>query len=316
MVDRYPMRITRYYLSLIQKPGDPIWLQCVPDPRELEDRNLFVDPLNEEGLTPVPGLIHRYPDRVVLLVSSSCPTLCRFCMRKYRISHQRRLIFNNSTDAGLKYIKRTTAIRDVILSGGDPLLLSDEWLDDILSRLRKIPHLEMIRINTRAPLTLPERITSHLCRMLKHYHPIYVNTHFNHPLEITPQSTEACTRLADTGIPLGNQTVLLRGVNDDPEVMKKLMQKLLTIRVRPYYIHQMDLVQGTSHFRTPIDQGLKIMAALRGHTSGMAVPYYVIDLPGGKGKVPILPDDVKREGNRLFFRNYLREVVEYEDANC
>jgi len=311
VVERYPMRITRYYLSLIQKPGDPIWLQCVPDPRELEDGNLSVDPLNEDGLTPVPGLIHRYPDRVVLLVSSACPTLCRFCMRKSRIGHQKVLNADTSIDAGLKYIERTSAIRDVVLSGGDPLLRSDESLEDILSRLRKIPHLEMIRINTRTPVTLPDRITLRLCRMLKRNHPLYVNTHFNHPLEITPQSTEACARLADAGIPLGNQTVLLRGVNDDPEVMKKLMQKLLTIRVRPYYLHQMDLVQGTGHFRTPVDQGLKIMAGLRGHTSGMANPYYVIDLQGGKGKVPILPADVQRKGETFFLRNYLGEVVEY-----
>jgi lysine 2,3-aminomutase len=234
VVERYPMRISRYYLSLIQEPGDPIWLQCVPDPRELEDHHFLPDPLNEGGLSPVPGLIHRYPDRVVLLVSSACPTLCRFCMRKSRIGHQRILNDGNSFDAGLDYIEKTSSIRDVILSGGDPLLRSDEGLEDLLTRLRKISHLEMIRINTRTPVTLPDRITPRLCRMLKRYHPLYVNTHFNHPLEITPQSAEACARLADAGIPLGNQTVLLRGVNDDPEVMKKLMQKLLTIRVRPY----------------------------------------------------------------------------------
>ena len=181
VVERYPMRITRYYLSLIQRPGDPIWLQCVLDPLELKESTHPVDPLNEEGLTPVPGLIHRYPDRVVLLVSSVCPTLCRFCMRKSRIGHPRILDSDNSMDAGLKYCKTPPAIRDVILSGGDPLLLSDECLDDILSKLRKIPHLEMIRINTRTPVTLPERITLRLCRMLKHYHPLYINTHFNHP---------------------------------------------------------------------------------------------------------------------------------------
>jgi lysine 2,3-aminomutase len=314
VVERYSMRITRYYLGLIQKPGDPIWLQCIPDPRELEDGNLSVDPLNEGALTPVPGLIHRYPDRVVWLVSSTCPTLCRFCMRKSRIGHQRVLNADDTMDAGLKYIERTSAIRDVILSGGDPLLLPDHYLDHILSRLRKILHLEIIRINTRIPVTLPDRITLRLCRMLKRYHPLYVNTHFNHPLEITSQSAEACTKLADAGIPLGNQTVLLRGVNDDPEVMKKLMQKLLTIRVRPYYIHQTDLVRGTGHFRTSVDRGTKIMACLRGYTSGMANPYYVIDLPGGKGKVPILPDTVKKDGKTLFLRNYLGEVVEYPDC--
>jgi lysine 2,3-aminomutase len=310
VVEHYPMQITRYYLSLIKEPGDPIWLQCVPDLRELEEDHLSTDPLNEEGFTPVPGLLHRYPDRVVLLVSSICPTYCRFCMRKHRLGSQRTL----HMEEGWKYIVRNSDIRDVILSGGDPLLLSDDVLEEILSRLQKIPHIEIIRINTRTPVTLPERVTLRLCKLLKHYHPIYVNTHFNHPLEITPQSAEACARLADAGIPLGNQTVLLKGVNDDPEVMKKLMQKLLTIRVRPYYIHQMDLVHGTVHFRTPVDRGLKIMAGLRGHTSGMAIPYYVIDLPGGKGKVPILPDDVKRENRTFFLRNYLGEVVEYPDS--
>jgi lysine 2,3-aminomutase len=313
VVKRYPMRIARYYLGLIKEPGDPIWRQCVPDPLELKDDNLPLDPLNEEGLTPAQNLIHRYPDRVVLLVSSVCPTLCRFCMRKRKIGSQG-LNKVNPIENGLRYIEKTSAIRDVILSGGDPLLLSDDVLEDILARLHKIPHIEMIRINTRAPVTLPDRITLRLCRMLKRHHPLYINTHFNHPLEITPQSAQACNRLADAGIPLGNQTVLLKAVNDDPAVMKCLMQKLLTIRVRPYYIHQADLVQGTGYFHTSVEQGLKIMASLRGHTSGMAIPYYVIDLPGGKGKVPILPDDVKRQEKRLFLRNYLGEVVEYLDS--
>jgi len=308
VIERYPMRISRYYLNLIKKPGDPIWRQCIPDPAELEDANLSADPLNEEGLTRVPGLIHRYPDRVVLLVSSACATLCRFCMRKHRPGGC------GSIEACLDYIQSSPAVRDVVLSGGDPLLLPDDTLCGILSRLRKIPHLEIIRINTRTPVTLPERITLRLCRMLKEHHPLFINTHFNHPLEITPDSARACARLADVGIPLGNQTVLLRGVNDDLSVMKQLMQKLLTIRVRPYYIHQMDLVRGTSHFRTSVNQGLEIMAGLRGHTSGLANPYYVIDLPGGKGKVPMLPEDVKRNGKTLLLRNYLGEIVEYEDV--
>jgi lysine 2,3-aminomutase len=204
----------------------------------------------------------------------------------------------------------------VILSGGDPLLLSDEGLKNILARLRKIPHIEMIRINTRAPVTLPDRISLPLCRMLKCFHPLYMNIHFNHPLEIAPQSAEACNRLADAGIPLGSQTVLLKGVNDDPTVMKELMQKLLTLRVRPYYIHQADPVQGTGHFRTSVGKGLEVMSGIRGHTSGMATPYYVIDLPGGKGKVPILPEDVKRKGRIFFLRNYLREVVTYPDEGA
>jgi lysine 2,3-aminomutase len=314
VVERYPMRITQYYLSLIQQVGDPIWRQCVPDPYELEEDHFLTDPLIELKLTPAPGLIHRYPDRVVLLVSSICATVCRFCMRKSWIACKGVLNTGNSVDEGLSYIERTPAIRDVILSGGDSLLLTDEVLEDILTRLRKIPHLEIIRIGTRTPVTLPDRITPRLCRMLKRYHPLYVNTHFNHPLEITPQSATACHMLADAGIPLGNQTVLLKGVNDDPEVMKQLMQKLLTIRVRPYYLHQMDLVKGTAHFRTSVEQGLKIMAGLRGHTSGMAVPYYVIDLPQGKGKVPLLPNEVRRDGKTLFLCNYLGEVVEYEDC--
>ena len=314
VVKRYPMRITGYYSSLLREVGDPIWRQCVPDQRELEDNHLPADPLNEAELSPVPGVIHRYPDRVVFLVSSACATLCRFCMRKRWIGCQGVSKTDTQIDGSLKYIEGTPAIRDVILSGGDPLLLSDEELEDILARLHKIPHLEMIRINTRTPVTLPDRITSRLCRILKRHHPLYINTHFNHPFEITPQSAGACARLADAGIPLGNQTVLLRRVNDDPIVMKELMQKLLTIRVRPYYIHQMDLVQGTGHFRTSIEQGLRIMAGLRGHTSGMATPYYVVDLPGGKGKVPILPDDVKRHGQTLLLRNYLGEVIEYPDC--
>jgi len=313
VTDLYPMRITHYYLKLIQQVGDPIWRQCIPDVRELDDKLLPQDPLCERKFSPTPGLIHRYPDRVVLLVSSSCPTICRFCTRKNLVNDKR---FSNTyyhIESSLKYIERTPSIRDVILSGGDPLMLSDDELKEILIKLRKISHIEIIRINTRIPVTLPERVTSKLCYMLKRFHPIYINTHFNHPLEITPQSSKACSMLADSGIPLGNQTVLLKDVNDNLEVMKELMQKLLTIRVKPYYLHHMDLVRGTSHFRTGVEKGLKIIAGLRGYTSGMAVPYYVIDLPGGKGKVPLLPDDVKREGKILFLRNYLGEVVEYRD---
>ena len=310
VADAYPMRITPYYLGLIKEAGDPIWRQCIPDIRELEEDRCSTDPLNEKGMSPVPGLIHRYPDRVVLFVSSTCATFCRFCTRKHQF--QREPNDNaNVIDSGVEFIEKTPSIRDVILSGGDPLLLADEVLEAILSRLKKIPHVEIVRINTRIPVTLPERITGELCGMMKRFHPLYVNTHFNHPAEITGESKEACAKLADAGIPLGNQTVLLQGVNDDLSVMKQLMQKLLTIRVRPYYIHQMDLVKGTGHFHTPVEQGLKIMAGLRGHTSGMANPYYVIDLPGGKGKVPLLPDDIKIKDGKLYLRNYLGEVVEY-----
>jgi lysine 2,3-aminomutase len=313
VVERYPMRITRYYLSLIKQPGDPIWLQCVPDLFEIKEDNLSHDPLDEEKLSPVPRLIHRYPDRVVLLTSSVCPMFCRFCMRKLRFACKPDQTQNGHLSEAIEYIDKNKSIRDVILSGGDPFMLTDETLDDILTRLRRAPHVEIIRINTRAPVTLPERITPGLCAMLKKYHPVYVSTHFNHPVEITRQSAEACARLADAGIPLGNQTVLLKGVNDSPEVMTRLMQKLLTIRVKPYYIHQLDRVKATGHFRVHVEQGLKIMAGLRGHTSGMAVPYYVIDLPGGKGKVPILPDDVKRLGKTITLRNYRGEIIEYPE---
>lgn len=314
VVVRYPLRITRTYLSLIREKDDPIWKQCIPDSCELKQDGLLVDPLNEEGLTRVPGLIHRYPDRVVLLVSSVCPTFCRFCTRKNSMRTMEIVRGGDSSESALEYIERKPAIREVILSGGDPLLLTDDELDKILIRLRKIPHLEIIRLHTRAPVTLPDRITVRLCRMLKRYHPLYVNTQFNHPMEITPESKETCAMLANAGIPLGNQTVLLKGVNDDPEVMKQLMQQLLTIRVRPYYIHQMDLVRGTGHFRTSVEKGLNIMAGLRGHTSGMANPCYVIDLPGGKGKVPLLPDDVRKQGKTFFLRNYLGEIIEYPDG--
>ncbi len=313
VTDRYPLRITRSYLSLIREKDDPIWRQCIPDPIELKQECFSMDPLNENGFEAAPGLIHRYPDRVVLLISSACPTLCRFCTRKNRMGRDGGSIKWGSFEPAIDYLEKNPAIHEVILSGGDPLLLDDHQLEKILLRLRKIPHLEVVRIHTRTPVTLPERITHHLCRMLKRFHPLYVNTQFNHPIEITPQSARACCRLADAGIPLGNQTVLLRGVNDDPEVMKQLMQKLLASRVRPYYLHQMDLVRGTGHFRTSVQKGLNIMAGLRGHISGMATPSYVIDLLGGKGKVALLPHDVRREGNTLYLRNYLGKIIEYPD---
>jgi lysine 2,3-aminomutase len=313
VTEQFPMRITPHYLGLIKEPGDPIWRQCVPDPLELKNDDLPTDPLNEKGFSPVAGLIHRYPDRAVWLVSAMCATLCRFCMRKHCIGRGE-LTDRVPGDEALDYLHRTPAIRDVILSGGDPFLLPDGVLQHVLSRLRKIPHVEIIRINTRAPVTLPERVTPGLCRLLKKYHPLYVNTHFNHPSEITSQAAEACSMLADAGIPLGNQTVLLRGVNDEPIVMKNLLQKLLTIRVRPYYIHQMDRVKGTRHFHVGVSRGLEIISGLRGHTTGLAVPYFVIDLPGGRGKVPLLPDDVQRRGDTLLVRNYQGEVVEYPDT--
>jgi lysine 2,3-aminomutase len=315
VTDRYPLRITPHYASLIEAVGDPIWRQCVPDRCELSDLRQTPDPLNEENLSPVPGLIHRYPDRAVWLVSNVCAVYCRFCMRKRRVGCSGQTQPPAARQEVIRYLRETPQVRDLILSGGDPLLLADNELAEILTSLRAIPHLEIIRIGSRVPVTLPERITPQLCRLLSRYQPLYLNTHFNHPREISPASAAACNRLADAGIPLGNQTVLLRGVNDDPDTMKTLMQRLLTIRVRPYYIHQADLVQGTSHFRTSVQKGIAIMEGLRGHTSGMATPYYVIDLPGGKGKVPLLPECVERHGSLLRVRNYAGELIEYHDVS-
>ncbi|MBJ6723994.1 KamA family radical SAM protein [Geomesophilobacter sediminis] len=308
---RYPMRITRYYLGLVQKPGDAIWRQCVPQTEELADFSQSPDPLDEERLSPVPGLIHRYPDRVVWIASASCPVYCRFCMRKRGVGCA--AMAPAAPEAALAYIEAHPEIRDVILSGGDPLMLHDDQLDALLSSIRQIPHVEIVRIGTRVPVTFPERVTARLARMLKKHHPLFINTHFNHPDEITPQSAKACATLSDAGIPLGNQCVLLKGVNDDPQVMRRLMLKLLSIRVRPYYIHQMDLVKGTAHFRTPVTSGIRILNALRGHCSGLAQPHYVIDLPGGKGKVEIPSGKVRRDGATLYLTNYLGEEIAYED---
>jgi lysine 2,3-aminomutase len=309
----YPFRVSPSYAGLIRSPDDAIWKQCIPDTRELEDDGQVADPLAEASLSPVPGLIHRYPDRVVLLVSNRCPVYCRFCMRKRHVGAGDEPLSLAALDRALAYIAATPAINDVILSGGDPLMLDDDSLAHILTRLRDIGHVSIIRIGTRIPVTLPERVTPELCSLLKRFHPLYINTHFNHPSEITPASAHACSLLADAGIPLGNQTVLLSGVNDSPETMRDLLTGLLSVRVRPYYIHQMDLVRGTAHFRTPVAKGLEIIRALRGHISGLAVPQYVIDLPDGKGKVPILPDGVEREGDLLILRTYQGERIAYRD---
>ncbi len=308
---RYPLRITPHYLGLIEAPGDPIWRQCVPDPDEICADAMSADPLAEENLSPVPAVIHRYPDRAVLLAANNCAVYCRFCTRKRRVGcADGQLSFGALLD-GIEYIGRTPAIRDVILSGGDPLLLPDLLLKEILERLQRIPHLEMIRIGSRVPVTLPERITENLAGLLQRFHPLYLNTHFNHPREINAASAEACRRLADAGIPLGNQTVLLRGVNDRPEILAELFRGLLRLRVRPYYLHHMDLVQGTGHFRTRIETGLSILENLRGPVSGMAVPQYVIDLPGGKGKIPLLPEYLESLGETVTLRTPAGERVTY-----
>ncbi len=309
---KYPMRITPYYLGLIKHVGDPIWKQCVPDVLELDDNGLL-DPLDEENHSPVPTVIHRYADRVIFLVAGSCASYCRFCTRKRKIGCADMAISFRELREGIDYIAQNTQIRDVIFSGGDPLLLPDSVLQDLLARIYSIPHVEMIRIGTRVLVTLPERITERLCAMLKSFHPLYVNTHFNHPVELTAEAIAACTQLADAGIVLGNQTVLLRGVNDNPDTMSTLFRGLLKMRVKPYYLHHMDLVRGTGHFRTSVSSGLEIMDSLRGPVSGLASPHYVIDLPEGKGKVPLVPHYVKKTDGNLLIRASDGSVVEYPD---
>lgn len=310
----YPMRINPYFLEQIKEQGDPFWLQAVPDPLELADRVCVADPLDEENLSRVPNLIHKYPDRALFLVNSHCAMYCRFCTRKRKVGTDRLNITPATLQAAFAYLASTPTIRDVLISGGDPLLLDDDRLEWLLTELRRIPSIEIIRIGSRVPCTLPMRVTPRLTRMLKKFHPLYINTHFNHPAEITPEAAQACNRLADAGIPLGCQTVLLKGVNNDPQIIKNLMNKLLRIRVKPYYIFQGDLTRGTNHFRTPIRQGLEIMQALIGHTSGLAVPRFAIDLPGGLGKVPLLPGYAEEQGeNGWNFRNYKGQFCSYLD---
>ena len=307
-------RINPYYLSLIRHPGDPIWLQCVPDAIELEDKNSPEDPLNEEAYSPVQSITHRYPDRVLFLVTSQCSMYCRFCTRKRKVSDPSK-INPKYIQSGLDYIAAHPEVRDVVLSGGDPLMLTDYMLERILIGLRNIPHVEIIRLGTKMPCVLPQRITQKFCRMVRKYHPIYVNTHFNHPWECTAEAEKACAMLADAGCPVGNQAVLMKGVNDNPDVMLELHRKLLKMRVRPYYIYQADTTKGTNHFRTPVRVGLEIMDKLRGHTSGLAIPYFVIDAPGGGGKIPLLPQYVLgRNGNDLILRNYKYEIYTYPDV--
>jgi lysine 2,3-aminomutase len=269
--------------------------------------------LNEERDTKVTGLIHRYPDRVLLLVSSKCGMYCRFCTRKRKVGRIQQIPMEQIMK-GIDYIREHKEIRDVILSGGDPLLRTDRELHHILKELRSIPHLQIIRIGTRVPCVLPSRVTKRLCNIIKKHHPVYVNIHFNHPSEITSETKRACELLANAGVPLGSQTVLLKGVNDDPKVMKELMQKLIQIRVRPYYIFQCDLVKGIEHFRTSVQTGMEIIKEIQGHTSGLCVPHFVIDSPGGGGKVPILPDYIKKvTSEKIIFKNYKDEEYEYSN---
>jgi lysine 2,3-aminomutase len=313
----YPLSITPYYLSLIDPddPDDPIRKQAVPSVFELIMGTMGMeDPLEERRDSVVPGLVHRYPDRVLMVLTNLCPMLCRHCTRKREWKHGTWVRDHDQIEAMLNYIRRHKNIRDVIVSGGDPLTLSTRRLEEVISSLRKIDHVEIIRIGSRYPVVLPYRIDNDLCDMLSEYGPIWLNTHFNSPEEITPDSAKACDKLLRAGVPVNNQTVLLRGVNDNVETMKKLCQGLLRIKVRPYYLFQCDEVQGTEHLRTPVETGIKIIEKLRGHTSGLAVPHFVIDLPFGGGKVPLQPNYVlAQDSGELLIRNYKHNLFRFRN---
>jgi len=310
--DGFQVRITPAALEQIKEVGDPMWNQYVPSVRELEVVDGVVDSLDEDGDSPVPNITHRYPDRVLFLVSPVCASYCRFCTRRRKVGDPEKIPLNQY-DSAFDYIRSHPEVRDIILSGGDPMMLSDRRIEYILQKLREIPHVEIIRIGSRITSHLPERITAEFCDMVQKYHPIYMNTHFNHPSELTPASVAALDRLSRAGVVLGCQTVLLKGVNDTPEVMMKLMHELLKARVRPYYIYMADQVAGGEHFRTMVQTGLEIIKALRGWTSGLAVPHFVIDAPGGGGKVPLLPEYVESiTDDEVIFRNYQGERFTYK----
>ncbi|WP_071145970.1 lysine 2,3-aminomutase [Bacteroides ihuae] len=316
--ERFPLSITPYYLSLIHKENyknDPVFKQAFLDERELIiTSSEMSDPLSEDHDSPVPCITHRYPDRVLFLVSNICAMYCRHCTRKRKVGDVDSIPDREQIKKGIEYIRNTPEIRDVLLSGGDPLMLPNDYLDWILSEIEAIPHVQVIRIGTRIPVVLPYRVTDDLVNMLKKHHPIWINTHFNHPQEITASSRQALEKLANAGIPLGNQSVLLAGVNDCPRIMRKLVQLLVMNRVRPYYLYQCDLSEGLSHFRTPIGKGIEIMENLIGHTSGFAVPTYVIDAPGGGGKIPIMPNYIiSWSVNKVILRNYEGVITTYQE---
>lgn len=316
---KFRMAITPYYASLMDPhdPNCPIRKQSIPSIHELISHKCDLDdPLNEDSDSPVPGLTHRYPDRVLLLVTDQCSMYCRHCTRRRMAGQKDGALPKKQIEIALEYIRKTPVIRDVIISGGDPLTLGDKEIEFILRELRQIPHVEIIRIGTRTPVVLPQRITKELCEMIQKYQPVWINTHFNHPKEITPEATAACDMMSNHGIPLGNQSVLLKGVNDCPHIMKELMHKLLKIRVRPYYIYQCDLSRGIGHFRTSVGKGVEIMENLRGHTSGLAVPHFVIDAPGGGGKIPITPQYlISQTDNKVILRNYQGEIFVYTEPD-
>lgn len=312
------LAITPYFFNLIDA-GDtecPIRRQVIPRIQETHTAPWEMsDPCGEESDSPVPGLVHRYPDRVLFLVTDRCAAYCRYCTRSRLVSNASGYDFHPAFEQQVDYIRRTPSVRDVLLSGGDPLLLSDAKLEQLLSALRAIPHVEFLRLGTRIPIFLPQRITPALCALLRRFAPLFVSIHSNHPRELTVEARDALGRLADAGIPLGNQSVLLRGVNDDPGVMRAQVHKLLRCRVRPYYLYQCDLIRGSAHLRTSVRAGIRLMESLRGHTTGYAVPQYVIDAPGGGGKVPVNPEYVLSHNNdRVVIRNYEGEVFEYPEA--
>lgn len=311
------MAITPYFVSLVdhRDPNCPLRRQVVPTSHELKvDPTDLEDPLSEDAQSPVPGLVHRYPDRVLLVVTDQCLSYCRFCTRRRLVSRGQERASLQKIDVMVEYISQHSEVRDALISGGDGLFLSEGVLEHLLSSLRGIPHLEVIRIGTRVPVYLPQRITPQFVEMLRRYHPLWINIHVNHPKEITPEMAKACAMLVDAGIPLGSQTVLLAGINDCPPIIKRLVQELVKIRVRPYYLYQCDLSQGIGHFRTPVSKGIEIIEHLRGHTSGFAVPTFVIDAPGGGGKVPIMPQYLlSQSDSRVVVRNYEGRLFSYPE---
>ena len=311
VAEAYPMGATAYYLSLIREENDPIWRQVIPDERENKDCSRSMDPLDEIKQSPVPNLIHRYPDRAVLLAASKCAVNCRFCMRKRRIRND----FTNGAadiEKALDHIAKTPTIAEVILSGGDPLTLSNQRIGKILKALKKIPHMRRVRIHTRMPCVSPRRITPGLAEVLKNFYPLFINIHFNHPRELTEKARSACVRLAEAGAVLGSQTVLLKGINDSPGILKRLMTGLLDFGVRPYYLHHPDPIAGTGHFQVSVPKGLAIIKALQGKISGMAMPFYMLDLPGGGGKIPLGPERIRSWGDgKMTVENYEQKRFTY-----
>lgn len=315
---KFRMAITPYYASLIHPTNTkcPIRKQAVPSRLELTvNSSEMTDPLHEDKDSPVEGLTHRYPDRALLLVTDQCAMYCRHCTRRRLAGTHDTPLPKSQINKAIDYISKTRNIRDVVVSGGDPLTLCDSKLESILKQLRAINHVEIIRIGTRVPVVLPQRVTPELCHMLKKYHPLWINTHFNHPKEVTPASVAACARLANAGIPLGNQSVLLKGVNDCPYIYKELVRQLVKIRVRPYYLYQCDLSTGIGHFRTPVAKGIEIIESLRGHTSGLCIPQFVVDAPGGGGKIPVNPQYlISQSEQRVVLRNYEGKLFVYEES--